>query len=67
MEDAQVAMKLYQTHKKKWEAAIRTQLTKREIQERKRERKRRVEMRDFIKKTQYSDAKPFHIMLHTDI
>lgn len=60
VEDAQVAMKLYQLHKKEWEASVRERLTRREIRERKREKKRSDIQRE------NSHSKPFNIMLHTD-
>ena len=73
VEDARVAMKLYQLHKKEWEASVRARLTKREIRERKREKRRKeedVKKRGFQKWTscniEPAVAKPFNIMLHTD-
>ena len=66
-------MKLYQMHKKEWEASVKARLTKREIQERKRERKRREDdarrgIERGATRTQMPSSlkKPFTIMLHTE-
>ena len=66
-------MKLYQMHKKEWEASVKARLTKREIQERKRERKRREDdarrgIERGATRTQMPSLleKPFTIMLHTE-
>ena len=71
VEDAQVTMKLYQLHKREWEAVVRTRLTKREIRERKREKKRREGVKGGCLRWSSLNSepavdKPFNIMLHTD-
>ena len=63
-----MAMKLYQLHKKEWEASIRARLTKREICEQKREKRKREKdaERGFHAKPPQTLTEPFNIMLHTD-
>jgi (p)ppGpp synthase/HD superfamily hydrolase len=63
-------MKLYQLHKKEWETAVRTRLTKREIRERKREKKRKEGVKRgrpmwSSRNCEHGVDKPFNIMLHT--
>lgn len=74
VEDARVAMKLYQLHRRDWEASVKERLTRREIRERRAERKRREEStkRGLQQKSMSQTRrrpvveKPFNIMLHTD-
>ena len=70
VEDARVAMKLYQLHRKDWEASVKTRLTRREIVERRREMRRREGSTDGgIQKFTPSQTrvleKPFNVVLHT--
>ena len=66
-------MKLYQTHRKDWEAAVKARLTRREIRERRRERKMREDDdtrgRKWVPRARDltpPPPKPFNIMLHTE-
>ena len=70
VEDARVAMKLYQLHRKDWEASVSTRLTRREIVKRRRERRRGEEstnggMQKFTPSQTRVLEKPFNVMLHT--
>ena len=64
VEDAQAAMKLYQLHRKNWEVSVRERLTRSEIQQRRREKKRRN--KDLEIKT-CTSLEPFNIMLTDDL
>ena len=68
VEDARAAMKLYQLHRREWEVSVRARLTRREIRDRKRERRRREEEsgKRGLQKWTAPLVEPFNVMLHTE-
>ena len=71
VEDARVAMKLYQLHKRDWETSVKARLTRREVRDRRRERRRKEEdsnggLQKSTRQTRAVVEQPFNVMLYTE-
>jgi len=66
VEDARVAMSLYQLHKQSWEATLKARTGPRRRQLKAANSKNRQVARRDDKKQQHALSKPFNVMLHCD-